>query len=266
MSLSVLILYFFLNTYNTVAIATSWSVAPIETTSEMIPLNVSLATSKTSLFPPPRRRSFHLQDIDLATSKSVSPIATTSELIPLNVALATSKTSLLPPPRRLSCHLQDVSLATSHLLPPPRRRSCHLQDVSLSTSKTSLLPHPRRCSCHIQDVSLATSKTTVLRRLYGVWTVKSKMTHVCMKRRNKDKIYVVGKVTSCEMTFEGVRCLSFSRQYKVAIASNAPSKFDPNVLVEASSRPLCPHSHFFHIITYVKLCLIFHLSMYPIAT
>jgi hypothetical protein len=47
MSLSVLILYFFLNTYNTVAIATSWSVAPIETTSELIPLNIALSSSKT---------------------------------------------------------------------------------------------------------------------------------------------------------------------------------------------------------------------------
>ena len=34
---------FFLNTYKKVAIATSWSVAPIATTSKMIPLNVSLA-------------------------------------------------------------------------------------------------------------------------------------------------------------------------------------------------------------------------------
>jgi hypothetical protein len=61
------------------------------------------------------------------------------------------------------------------------------------------------------------------------------MTRVHMKRRNKDEIYVVGKATSCETTFEGVHCLSFSRQYKVAIASNVPSKFDPNVLVLQSS-------------------------------
>ena len=47
-SLSVLILYFFLNTYNTVTIATSWSVTPIETTLELIPLNVSLSISKTN--------------------------------------------------------------------------------------------------------------------------------------------------------------------------------------------------------------------------
>jgi ribonuclease HII len=38
---------FFLNTYNKITIATSWSVAPIETTSELIPLNVALAKSKT---------------------------------------------------------------------------------------------------------------------------------------------------------------------------------------------------------------------------
>jgi hypothetical protein len=62
------------------------------------------------------------------------------------------------------------------------------------------------------------------------------MTRVHMKRRNKDKIYVVGKATSCETTFEGVRCLSFSRQYKVAIASNAPSEFDPNVLVATTAQ------------------------------
>jgi hypothetical protein len=42
--LSIDIVFFFLNTYNTVAIATSWSVSPIATTSEMIPLNVALAT------------------------------------------------------------------------------------------------------------------------------------------------------------------------------------------------------------------------------
>jgi hypothetical protein len=46
--LSIDIVFFFLNTYNTVAIAMSWSVAPIETTSELIPLNVSLASSKTN--------------------------------------------------------------------------------------------------------------------------------------------------------------------------------------------------------------------------
>jgi hypothetical protein len=45
---------FFLNTYKTVAIATSWSATPIETTSKMIPLNVTLATSKMSVFPPPK--------------------------------------------------------------------------------------------------------------------------------------------------------------------------------------------------------------------
>jgi hypothetical protein len=36
---------------------------------------------------------------------------------------------------------------------------------------------------------------------------------------------------SCEMMFEGVRYFSFSRQYKVAIVSNTPLEFDPNVLV-----------------------------------
>jgi hypothetical protein len=40
--LSIDILFFFLNIYNIVAIATSWSVAPIASMSEMIPLNVSL--------------------------------------------------------------------------------------------------------------------------------------------------------------------------------------------------------------------------------
>lgn len=35
---------FFLNTYNTVVIVTSWSVAPIATMSEMIPLNITLPT------------------------------------------------------------------------------------------------------------------------------------------------------------------------------------------------------------------------------
>jgi hypothetical protein len=61
--------------------------------------------------------------------------------------------------------------------------------------------------------------------------VKSGMTRVRMKRRNIDEIYVVGKMMSRETMFEGVHCLSFSRQYKVAIASNALSEFDPNALV-----------------------------------
>jgi hypothetical protein len=57
------------------------------------------------------------------------------------------------------------------------------------------------------------------------------MTGVCMKHHNKDEIYVVGKAMSCETMFEGVHYFSFSRQYKVEIALNAPSEFDPNVLV-----------------------------------
>jgi hypothetical protein len=65
--------------------------------------------------------------------------------------------------------------------------------------------------------------------------VKSGMTRVCMKLRNIDEIYVVEKVASREMTFEGVHCFSFSRQYKVAIASNVSSEFDPNALVQAAS-------------------------------
>jgi hypothetical protein len=36
--------------------------------------------------------------------------------------------------------------------------------------------------------------------------------------------------------------------------------------LEVSSRSFCPHSHFVHIVTYVKLFPVFHLSMYPIAT
>jgi hypothetical protein len=52
-----------------------------------------------------------------------------------------------------------------------------------------------------------------------------------MKIHNRDNIYVIGKMTSCETTFEGVRCLSLFEQKKVSIASNASSKFDPNVLV-----------------------------------
>jgi hypothetical protein len=82
--------------------------------------------------------------------------------------------------------------------------------------KTSVLPCSRCLYCHVSDVSLATFKTSVLAR---------------SRCRNKDEIYVIEKETSCEMTFEGVCCLSFSRQYKVAIASNALSEFDPNVLV-----------------------------------
>jgi hypothetical protein len=120
LSLSVLILYFFLNTYNTIAIATSWSVAPIEITSELIPLNVALSTSKTNDIdlnidmpsilakvnvPVPLSIDivfFFLNTyntVAIATSWSVSPIETMSEMIPLNVALATSKTSVFPPPR-----------------------------------------------------------------------------------------------------------------------------------------------------------------------
>jgi hypothetical protein len=214
---------FFLNTYNTIAIATSWSVTPIATTSDLIPLNIALATSKTSLLTHTRHLSFHLQDVTLSTSKTslfppprdcVAPIETMSEPILLNVTLDTSKTSLLPPPRHHSFHLQEVSLATSNM---------------------SLFPPPTCLSCHLQDVALATSKTSVLRWIYGVWIVKSEMTRVCMKRRNKEKIYVIGKATSCETTFEGVHCLSFSKQYKVAITSNVSSKFDPNVLVKLRS-------------------------------
>jgi hypothetical protein len=61
------------------------------------------------------------------------------------------------------------------------------------------------------------------------------MTRVFMKRRNRDDNYGVEKATSCETTFEGVYCFSFFRQYKVAIASNVPSEFDPNVLVSWTS-------------------------------
>jgi hypothetical protein len=57
------------------------------------------------------------------------------------------------------------------------------------------------------------------------------MTRGVIERRNIDEHSVVKKVTSCETTFEGVQCLSFFRQYKVAIMSNAPSKFDPDALV-----------------------------------
>ena len=42
--LSTDIVFFFLNTYKKVAIVSYWSVAPIATMSEMIPLNVSLPT------------------------------------------------------------------------------------------------------------------------------------------------------------------------------------------------------------------------------
>jgi hypothetical protein len=73
--------------------------------------------------------------------------------------------------------------------------------------------------------------------VYGVWTVKSDMTRVYMKRRNRDDVYGVGKTTPCETMFEGVLCLSFSRQYKVAITSNAPSKFDLNVRMGMAKEP-----------------------------
>ena len=102
------------------------------------------------------------------------------------------------------------------LLPRFGRLSCHIQDIGLATFKTSVLPCSRCLYCHVSDVSLATFKTSIL---------------PCSRRRNNDEIYIVGKETSCETAFVGVRCLSFSRQYKVAIASNAPSEFDPNVLV-----------------------------------
>jgi hypothetical protein len=59
------------------------------------------------------------------------------------------------------------------------------------------------------------------------------MTRVYMKRRNRDDIYGVGKATSCETMFEGFYCFSFSQQYKVEIALNASSEFDPNILVLA---------------------------------
>jgi hypothetical protein len=210
LSILVLILYFFLNTYNIVSIATSWSVSPIATTSKMIPLNISLANSNMFLLPPPRCLSCHLKDISLSTSRHCS---------------FHLKTSLLPPPRGLSCHHQDVSLATS------RRHSCHVQDVDLSTFKMSLFPRSRRHSFDLQYVCLSTSNMSLLRRLYGVWKVKSEMTCVVMKCHNKDEIYVIRNATSCETTFEGVHCFSFSQKYKVAIASNTPSEFDPNVLV-----------------------------------
>jgi hypothetical protein len=128
--------------------------------------DVSLATSKTSLLPPPRH--------SLSTSKSVTPIATMSKMIPLKVTLATSKTSLLtskmslfPPPRHRSCQLQAIALATSktYLFPPPRLHSFHLQAITLSTSKTSLLPPPICLFFHVQDISLAMP----IYRAYGVY-------------------------------------------------------------------------------------------------
>jgi hypothetical protein len=144
------------------------------------------------------------------------------------------KMSVLPRSRRLSCHVPDISchVQTSllprsrrrswfkmSLLPRSRCRSCHVQDVSLAMFQTSLLPRSGCLSCHVQDVGLATFKTSVLPP---------------PRRRNSDEIYVVGKEMSCETMFEGVHCLSFSRQYKVAIASNTPSEFDPNVLVNTT--------------------------------
>ena len=57
--LSTDIVFFLLNTYKKVTIATFWSVAPIATTSEMIPINVSLVTFATSLLRRLKRLSCH---------------------------------------------------------------------------------------------------------------------------------------------------------------------------------------------------------------
>ena len=70
-TLSVLIVYFFLNTYNTITIVTSWSVAPIATTSELIPLNIALARSKTN-------------DIDINIDMA-SILAKANVHVPLNI-------------------------------------------------------------------------------------------------------------------------------------------------------------------------------------
>jgi hypothetical protein len=122
----------------------------------------------------------------------------------------------------LSSHILDVSLATfkTSVLPCSRCLSCHIPDVSLATFKTSLLPRSRHWSCHVPDVSLATFKTSVLPRSRRLATFRTSVLPP-PRHRNNDEICVIGKETSYEMTFEGVRCLSFSRQYKVAIASNA---------------------------------------------
>jgi hypothetical protein len=129
--------------------------------------------------------------------------------------------SVLPRLRHRSCHVSYVSMATfqKSLLPRLRCRSCHVLDVSIATFHTSLLPRSRRWSCHILDVSIATFQTSLLPR---------------SRRRNNNEIYVVEKETSCETTFVRVHCLSFFRQYKVAIASNASLEFDPDVLVRGS--------------------------------
>ena len=91
-------------------------------------------------------------------------------------------------------------------------------DISIVARETFQTSQERRCKRRKRDVN----RYHLRRGCYGSDTPKC---------RNKGDIYVVGKVTSCETTFKGVRCLSFSQQYKVAIASNAPSEFDPNVLV-----------------------------------